>query len=87
MPAFDLLKARISEQVGVRGSECEDLALAIASLAFGTAQGMIAAGRRTRLAAEFQRTSLGALQMLLEAFSGHNPGGISQPRKRSRPAG
>lgn len=69
MPALDLLRSRISAQIGIDGRECEDLALAIASLAFGTAQGVIAAGRRTRHAAEFQRASLQALRMLLVAFS------------------
>src|SRR5664279_3331999 len=56
MPAFELLQSRIVEEVGIRGRECEDLALAIASLGFGTAQGMIAAGNDTRQAAQFQRT-------------------------------
>ena len=68
MPAFDLLRFRITTQIGVKGRECEDLALAIASLAFGTAQGVIAAGKRTRHAAEFQRASLHALRRLLGAF-------------------
>jgi AcrR family transcriptional regulator len=69
MPALDLLRSRISAQIGIQGRECEDLALAIASLAFGTAQGVIASGRRTRHAAEFQRASMQALRMLLAAFS------------------
>jgi AcrR family transcriptional regulator len=68
MPAFDLLRFRISSQIGIKGRECEDLALAIASLAFGTAQGVIAAGKRTRHAKEFQRASLQALRRLLGAF-------------------
>ena len=68
MPAFDLLRFRITTQIGAKGRECEDLALAIASLAFGTAQGVIAAGKRTRHAAEFQRASLHALRRLLGAF-------------------
>lgn len=69
MPAFDLLKSRISAQIGIQGRASEDLALALASLAFGTARGVIAAGRRTQHAAEFQRASLQALRMLLGAFS------------------
>ncbi len=69
MPAFELLQSRIVEEVGIRGRECEDLALAIASLAFGTAQGMIAAGSDTRHAEKFRRTALHALGMLLAAFS------------------
>src|SRR5215471_7951632 len=44
MPAFDLLKSRLTQEFGATGSDCEELALAIASLAFGTVQGMIAAG-------------------------------------------
>jgi len=48
MAVFDLLRSRITKQVGVKRSDCEDLALAIASLAFGTAQGMSAAGTDTR---------------------------------------
>src|SRR5215469_9955553 len=40
MPAFELLKKRIVREIGVTGTTCESLALAIASLAFGTAQGM-----------------------------------------------
>jgi len=40
----------------------------VATLAFGTAQGMIAAGSDTRHAMQFQRSAVGALKMLLEAF-------------------
>jgi len=69
MPAFELLQAHIVEEVGIKGRECEDLALAIASLGFGTAQGMIAAGSDSRHAAQFQRTAVQALRMLLAAFS------------------
>ena len=78
MPAYDLLKLRIQEQIGIRGRSCEDLALAIASLAFGTAQGVIASGGKTRQAADFRRASLDALRMLLGAFS---------PVKKARPKG
>jgi AcrR family transcriptional regulator len=69
MPAFELLQLRIKKEVGIGGRECEDLALAIASLAFGTAQGMIAAGSDTKHAAEFERTAMHALRLLLKAFS------------------
>ena len=69
MPAFELLKTRISKQLGIRGRACEDLALAVASLAFGTAHGMIAAGSDNRHARHLRRSSLHALRMLLEAFS------------------
>ena len=69
MPAFDLLKSRISRQIGLKGKAREGLALAIATLAFGTAQGIIATGNKTRQAAELQRSSLQALRMLLAAFS------------------
>jgi AcrR family transcriptional regulator len=79
MPAYDLLKGRIQEQIGIRGRSREDLALAIASLAFGTAQGMIAAGVETRQAAELQRSSLQALRMLLGAFpTGNQARGTSK---------
>ena len=88
MPAFDLLRSRISTQIGIKGRDCEDLALAIASLAFGTAQGVIAAGKRTRHAKEFHRASLEALRRLLGAFSGgkgrrRSPSG----KRRKTPAG
>jgi AcrR family transcriptional regulator len=69
MPAFELLQSRITEEAGIKGRECEDLALAIASLAFGTAQGMIAAGVDSKHTAQFQRTAVQALRMLLAAFS------------------
>jgi len=39
MAVFDLLRSRITKQVGVKRSAREDLALAMASLAFGTAPG------------------------------------------------
>jgi len=68
MPAFDLLRSRITAQIGIQGRDCEDLGLAIASLAFGTAQGVIAAGKRTRHAKEFHRASVQALRRLLGAF-------------------
>jgi len=77
MPAFNLLKSRLSEQVGVKGSDREELALAIASLAFGTAQGMTAAGTDTRHARQFQRSATRALRLLLAAFAG-NP----KPRRK-----
>jgi len=69
MPAFELLQSRIVEEIGIKGRGCEDLALAIASLGFGTAQGMIAAGNDSRHAAQFRRTAVHALRMLLIAFS------------------
>jgi len=69
-PGFDLLKSRLTEEIGIKGSAVEDLALAIASLAFGTAQGMIAAGSDTRQALQFQRSAVRALQILLEVFEG-----------------
>jgi AcrR family transcriptional regulator len=75
MPAFELLQSRITEEAGIKGRECEDLALAIASLGFGTAQGMVAAGVDSKHAAQFQRTAIQALRMLLAAFS---------PGKKSR---
>jgi AcrR family transcriptional regulator len=69
MPAIDLLKARLTAEIGVNGSKCEDLALAIASLFIGTARGMVAAGSDTHHARELRRASLSALRMLLRAFS------------------
>ncbi|HVP56402.1 MAG TPA: TetR/AcrR family transcriptional regulator [Candidatus Eisenbacteria bacterium] len=83
MPAFELLMARISEQLGVRGRECQDLALAVASLAFGTAQGMIAAGSDTRHAGQLRRSSLRALRMLVAAFS---PAQAARQASARRPA-
>ena len=68
MPGFELLKSRLRQEAGLKGSALEDLALAVATLAFGTAQGMIAAGSDTRHAMQFQRSAVGALKMLLEAF-------------------
>lgn len=70
MPAFDLLKQRLREQLALRGTDRDDLALAIASLAFGTARGMIAAGTNARQAAQFQHSAVRALRMLLKAFVG-----------------
>lgn len=68
-PAFDLLKTRLTEEVGVTGSKCEDLALAIASLFIGTARGMIAVGCETRHASELRRAALSALRLLMQSFS------------------
>ena len=68
-PIFDLLKARLTKEVGVTGSRCEDLALAIASLFFGTARGMVAAGVDTKHANELRRSSLSALRFLMNAFA------------------
>ena len=70
MPALELLESRITSEMGIRGRAKEDLALAIASLGLGTAQGMIATGGKTRHAAQMQRTSVRALRMLLLAFHG-----------------
>jgi hypothetical protein len=63
------LKSRLTREVGVTGSKCEDLALAIASLFFGTARGMSAASADSRHADELRRASLSALHLLLDAFS------------------
>lgn len=76
MPVFDLLKSRITQEVGATGSNCEDLALAIASLAFGTTQGMLAAGSDTSYAMQFHRSATRALRMMLAAF-----GKKSSPRR------
>lgn len=81
MPAFELLKSRIVREIAVTGSACESLALAVASLAFGTAQGMNAAGRHDRHKARFQRASLQALRMLLAA---HSAGRKSTARRRAK---
>jgi AcrR family transcriptional regulator len=74
MPVYELLKVRTAEQLGISGIECEDLALAITSLAFGTVRGMIAAGEDTRHARDLERTSLQALRVLLNAFSAREAG-------------
>ncbi len=93
MPALELLRAHITEEVGIKGREREDLALAIASLAFGTAQGMIAAGSDSNLAGQFLRSAVQALRLLLAAFSrgttsrvaasGARASGLSTSKKRS----
>jgi AcrR family transcriptional regulator len=69
-PVFDLFKSRLTEEIGVTGRKCEDLALAIAFLFAGTARGMVAAGGDTHHADELRRASLAALRLLLKAFSG-----------------
>ena len=68
-PVFELFKSRLTSEVGVSGSKCDDLALAIASLFIGTARRLVAAGTHTRHANELKRASLTALQHLLKAFS------------------
>jgi AcrR family transcriptional regulator len=68
-PVFDLLKSRLTKEVGVSGSRCESLALAIAALFFGTARGMVAAGTKTHHADELSRGSLSALRLLMKAFA------------------
>jgi len=80
-PVFDLFKSRLTKEIGVTGRRCEDLALAIASLFVGTARGMVAAGTNTRHARDLQRTSLGALRLLLGAFSVRN----ATPRRSAAP--
>jgi AcrR family transcriptional regulator len=84
MPAFELLQSHIAEEIGVKGRECEDLALAIASLGFGTAQGMIAAGSDSTLAGKFQRSALHALRMLLGAFSRRRKGRVPARQRYSK---
>lgn len=84
MPAFELLQSRITEEIGIKGRECEDLALAIASLAFGTAQGMLAAGGDSRHATQFQRTAIQALRMLLAAFSRGTKSQVPTSRARHK---
>lgn len=73
MPVYELLKSRISYQLGISGRKSEDLGLAVASLALGTVRGMIATGYDTKRAADLQKASLGALRLLLSAFSGARP--------------
>jgi AcrR family transcriptional regulator len=77
-PVLELLKSWLTSELGVTGKKCEDLALAIASLMFGTVRGMIAAGKDTHHASELRRASLSALRLLLSAFSGRR-----RRRKRS----
>jgi AcrR family transcriptional regulator len=83
MPAFELLRSRIVEEIGIKGRERDDLALAIASLGFGTAQGMIAAGSDSSHAAQFRRSALQALRLLLAVFS-QSEKGRRAPRKKPR---
>jgi AcrR family transcriptional regulator len=71
MPAFELLRERLAEETGARLAQCEDLALATASLAMGTAQGMRAAGFKSKHAGEFRRVALDALRLMLSAFHGN----------------
>ena len=68
-PAFDLLKSRLTKEVGVTAARREDLALAIVSLFIGTARGMVAVGCESRHAGELRRAALSALRLLLRAFS------------------
>jgi len=74
MPVFDLVRSRVRQQLECSPREAEDVALAIASLLFGTVRGMIAAGSDSRHARELRRASLSALRKLLVAFSKSNPG-------------
>ena len=69
MPVFDLVRSRVHQELGTKPRESEDVALAIASLLFGTVRGMIAAGADTHHARELKRTSFSALRKLLAAFS------------------
>lgn len=69
-PVYDALKERLTRELGVKGSRREDLAMAIASLAIGTARASIAMGKASASAGEFRRCCLAALRRLLEAFAG-----------------
>ena len=73
MPVFDRFRSRIAQELAISAEPCEELALAIASLLFGTMRGMIAVGLDTRHARELRRTSLAALRKLLAAFSERKP--------------
>lgn len=68
-PVQDLVLQKIRIDLGVKGRKAEDLALSIASLAFGTAQGMIAMRKKPERARRLRRTSVGALKVLLSTFS------------------
>jgi AcrR family transcriptional regulator len=67
-PVFDMLQELLTKEIGIRGREREDLALAIASLAIGTVRGMTAAGSNPRRGTDLRRVALSALRMLLTAF-------------------
>jgi AcrR family transcriptional regulator len=69
MPVYELLKQRLTSELGVNGIKRGQLALGILSLILGTARGMIAAGSTTGEAKDLYRTFLGAARMLLAAFS------------------
>lgn len=83
MPVFDLVRARIRQQLGSSARESEDLSLAVASLLFGTVWGMIGAGADTHHARELKRTSLSALRKLLAAFSGNKRGSSSSAERKA----
>jgi AcrR family transcriptional regulator len=69
MPVYHLLKGQLTKEIGVYGARREELAMALASLTFGTARTMIAAGIGTPAAKELLRTCLAAVEVLLKAFS------------------
>jgi AcrR family transcriptional regulator len=68
MPVFDILRQILEQETSASGRALEDLALAVAALIFGTAQGMIAAGADHRRAMGLQRACLSALKLLLAVF-------------------
>jgi len=82
-PVLELLKQRIGTDLGVNGRMREDLALAIAALAFGTAQGMIAVRSDPKRAKRLQQTSQAALKILLATFSAKT-GGTRRLRPKRR---
>ena len=67
-PVFEMLQELLTKEIGIRGRQREDLALAIASLAIGTVRGMTAVGSDTRRGEDLRRVALSALRMLLTAF-------------------
>jgi AcrR family transcriptional regulator len=69
MPVYNALKERLTREIGVKGSRREDLAMAIASLAIGTARATIAIGEGSPSAGEFRRCCLAALRHLLRSFT------------------
>jgi AcrR family transcriptional regulator len=68
MPALELLKVRLGNERRTSRAVREDVALAIAALAIGTAQGMIAAGSQGRHATQMQRAAQQTLRRLLAAL-------------------
>jgi hypothetical protein len=69
MPVYELLKARLTSEIGVDGTEREKLALAIAALILGTTRGNDWGGTHDARSQRPLPHGLGAMRLLLAAFS------------------